>query len=78
MSDITLKFNENNVHPVAKRTLQYQLHENGFKRRVQRKKMVIKEVNRKKDCYGARKSGDGRLKTIGKKIIFSDESKICL
>ena len=48
MSDITLKFNENNDKPVAKRTLQYHLHENGFKQRVQRKKLVIKEVNRKK------------------------------
>ena len=48
LSDIILNFNENNVNPVAKRTLQYHLHENGFKRRVQRKKMVIKEVSRKK------------------------------
>ena len=66
LSDITLKFNENNVNPVAKRTLLYHLHGNGYKRRVQRKKLVIKEVNRKKD--GARKSRDGRLKTIGKEI----------
>ena len=28
--------------------MQYHLHENGFKQRVQRKKLVIKEVNRKK------------------------------
>ena len=48
LSDITLKFNENNVNPVAKRTLQYHLNENGFKRGVQRKKLVITEVNRKK------------------------------
>ena len=36
------------LNVVAKRTLQYHLHENGFKQRVQRKKLVIKEVNRKK------------------------------
>ena len=49
LSDITLKFNENNVNPVAKRTMQYHLHENCFKRRVQRKKNVEEEeVNRKK------------------------------
>ena len=48
LSDITLKFNENNVNPVARRTLQYHLHQNRFKRTVQRKKMAIKEVNRKK------------------------------
>ena len=70
MSDITLKLNENNVKPVAKRTVQYHLHEIGFKRIVQRKKLLIKEVNRKKDCHGAGKSGDGRLKTIGKKLYF--------
>ena len=57
------------LNAVAKRTLQYHLHENGFKQRVQRKKMVIKEVNRKKR-HGAGKSGDCRLKTIGKEIYF--------
>ena len=48
LSDITLKFNENNVNQVARRTLKYHLHENEFKRRDQRKKIAIKEVNRKK------------------------------
>jgi transposase len=38
LSKITIKFNENNANPVAKRTLQYHLHENGFKRQVQREK----------------------------------------
>ena len=51
--------------------MQYHLHENGFKQRVQRKKLVIKEVNRKKkDCHGAGKNGDCRLKTIGKELYF--------
>lgn len=31
LSGITVTFNENIVNPVAKRTLQYDLHENGFK-----------------------------------------------
>ena len=38
LSDITLKFNENNVNPVAKRTLQYHLHE-----------MVLNEESREKN-----------------------------
>lgn len=47
LADITVK-NQNNTNPVAKGTLQFHLHENGFKRRVTKKKLVIKEVNRKK------------------------------
>ena len=37
----TLNFNENNVNPVERRTLQHDLHENDFIRRVLRKNMAI-------------------------------------
>ena len=47
ISDITLKFNENNVNPAERKTLQYHLDENVFKRSPEGK-MAIKEVNRKK------------------------------
>ena len=70
MSDITLKYNENNVNPVAKRTLQYHLYENGFKRRVQRKKLVIKEVNRKKRLSWCREKRRWSFETTGKESYF--------
>ena len=62
-------FDENNVDPFAKKTLKYHLHEIGFIRRDQRKKMLIKK-SIEKDCHGAGKSGDGRLKQLLKNYIF--------
>ena len=46
--EITNKFNENIDQPVAKRTVQLHLHKHGFSRRVSKKKVVVKESNRKK------------------------------
>lgn len=48
LKDITDQFNENRERPVSKRTVQLHLHKNGFVRRVAKKKLVIREVNRKK------------------------------
>ena len=70
MSDITLKLNENNVKPVAKRTVQYHLHEIGFKRIVQRKKLLIKEVNRKKRLSWCREKRRWSFETTGKELYF--------
>ena len=80
MSDITLKFNENNVNPVAKRTLLYHLHGNGFKRRVQRKKIGDKRSQQKKRrCQEKQRwSVENNWKRNWKRIIFSEESKIMI
>ena len=48
LNDITNKFNEENSVPVTKRTIQHHLHKHGYNRRVYKKKVVIREVNRKK------------------------------
>ena len=66
------------LNAVAKRTLQYHLHENGFKRRVQRKKLVIKEVNRKKRLSWCWEKRRWSVENNWKKYIFSDESKTFL
>lgn len=78
MADTTVKFNQNNTNPVAKRTLQFHLHENGFKRRVTRKKLVIKEVNRKKRLSWCREKRRWSVENNWRKIIVSDESKIMI
>lgn len=46
--DNTDSFNENRERPVSKRTVQLYLHKNGFVRRVSKKKLVTREVNKKK------------------------------
>jgi hypothetical protein len=48
LNDITNKFNEENSVPVTKRTIQHHLYKHGYHRRVYKKKVVIREVNRKK------------------------------
>lgn len=78
LADITTKFNENREKPVAKRTLQFHLHRNEFKRRVLRKKMVVKEVNRKKRLSWCREKRWWTVQQHWKKVIFSDESKIMI
>ena len=48
LNDITSKFNEVRDRRVSKRTVQCHLNKHGFNRRVSRKCVVIREVNRKK------------------------------
>lgn len=48
--DNTDSFNENRERPVSKRTVQLYLHKNGFVRRVSKKKLVTREVNKKKNA----------------------------
>lgn len=60
LCDITSKFNALRDRGVSKRKEQYNLSKHGFNRRVSRKRVVIWEVNRKKnDCHGVWKSVDG-------------------
>ena len=77
LSDITAKFNEENVNSVPKRTVQRHLHNHDFKRRVMKKKVVVKEGNRKKRLSWCRIK---RKWTINdwKRVIFSDESKVMI
>ncbi|XP_063399124.1 uncharacterized protein LOC134683739 [Mytilus trossulus] len=69
LCDITNKLNEEKYVPVSKRTIQHHLHKHGYHRCVNKKKIVIREVNRKKDLHGADNKGDGRLKTTGKRLF---------
>ena len=46
--EITNKFHENIDQPVAKHAAQLHLHKHGFSRRVSKKKVVLKESNKKK------------------------------
>ena len=75
LQDITDRFNENRQQK-DKRTVQLHLHKNGFVRRVAKKKVVIREVNRKKRLSWCREKRKLSVDNYWKKIIFSDESKI--
>ena len=78
LSDITSKFNEARERRVSKRTVQHHVNKHGFNRRVSRKRVVIRDVNRKKRlswCYD-------KLRWLVNgnwdKVIFSDESQIVI
>ena len=76
--DITNKFNEGRIRKVSKRTAQYHLHKHGFKRPINRKKVVIKAVNRAKSLAWCREKR--RWPVLGRLdiVVFSDESQIVI
>ena len=48
LKDVTTRFNENRETQMSKRTVQRSLYQEGYNRRVVKKKVRIREVNRKK------------------------------
>ena len=78
LTDVTIKFNEENTAPVAKRSIQHHLHKHGFNRRICKKKVVVREVNRKKRLAWCREKRHWTVNFHWKRIIFSDESKIVI
>ena len=78
LQDITNKYNEGAPVPVAKRTVQDHLYKHGFNRRVCKKKVFIREVNRKKRLAWCREKRRWTVHRNWNKIIFSDESKIMI
>ena len=77
LSDITTKFNEGRPDPVSKRTIQHNLHKHNYRRSVVKKKLVIKDVNRKKRLAWCRGK---RIWTVDnwKRVIFFDEIRIMI
>jgi hypothetical protein len=55
---VTTRFNENRETRVSKRTVQRSLYQEGYNRRVVKKKVRIREVNRKKRVKWAREKLD--------------------
>lgn len=76
LSDITALFNENRDSIVSKRTVQRSLYKQGYFRRVVRKRIRIREANRKARLSWCR---GNRFKTVDNywnRVIFSDECKV--
>lgn len=78
LGEITARFNENRPTAVSKKTIKRRLKENGFYRGVYRKKVVIKSVNRKKRLSWCREKRWWTVRNQWSKVIFSDESQICV
>ena len=76
LKDVTTRFNENREIRVSKRTVQRSLYQEGYNRRVVKKKVRIREVNRKKRVKWAREKLHWRIEGQWDRVIFSDESQV--
>ena len=76
LKDVTTRFNENRETQVSKRTVQRSLYQEGYNRRVAKKKVRIREVNRKKNMKWAREKLHWRIEGQWDRLIFSDESQV--
>ena len=78
LQDITAKLNECKTKTFSQKTVQRELHSEGYKRRLAKKKMVVREVNRKKRVKWCKQRRSRTVDNYWKKVIFSDESQIVL
>ena len=78
LKEITTQFNENRPEDVSKRTVQRCLYREGYHRRIVKKRVRVKEVNRKKRLAWCRGKLNWRVNGQWNKVIFSDESQVVL
>ena len=79
LRDIATEFNiGNGDHSVSERTVQRYLHKNRIYRRIVKKRMVVKEINRKKQLTWCLQKRRWTVNENWRHIIFSDESQIVI
>ena len=78
LADITTKFNENKEHTFCKKTVERKIHDLGYKRRVAKKSVTVRDVNKNKRVAWARERKNWTVEREWKKWIFSDESQIVI
>jgi len=76
MNEITNVFNQVSTSSVSKRTVQRKLYSEGYHRRVIRKRIRIREANRKNRLAWCRTNQRRTVDSYWKRVIFSDESKV--
>lgn len=78
LKDITGQFNQGRQVPVSERSIHRYLSKNKYHRRVCRKKIRIREQNRKNRVAWARGKRRWTVDYNWSKVIFSDECKVVL
>jgi hypothetical protein len=73
---VTTRFNKNREIQVSKRTVQGSLYQKGYNRRVLKKKVRFREVNRKTRVKWAQEKLHWRIESQWDRVIFSDESQV--
>ena len=78
LQDITAKLNECKTNIFSQKTVQRVFYSEGYKRRLAKKKMVVREANRKNRVKWCKERRGRTVDNHWKKVIFSDESQIVL
>ena len=78
VQDITAKLNECKTKTFSQKTVQRLLHSEGYQRRLAKKKMVVREANRKKRVKWCKERTGRTVDNYWKKVMFLDESQIVL
>lgn len=78
LQDITSLVNEGNDHSFCTKTIQRKLSSMGFKRRAVKKKMIVRDINKKKRVSWCQERKDWSVEEEWCKWIFSDESQIVI
>ena len=78
LQDITTIINEGKDHTFCTKTVQRKLNELGYRRRVAKKQVVLREVNKKKRVAWAKERKNWSVDAQWRKWIFSDESQIVI
>ena len=78
LKEVTARFNEYRTSSVSQKTIKRRLKENGYFRVVYKKKVVIKNANRKKRMSWCGEKRWWNVQNQWSQVIFSDESQICV
>lgn len=76
LNDITNEINEGKDSTFCSKTVRRKLFQMGYNRRVQKKKMVVRECNRKKRVSWCRERKNWTVDDHWKNWIFSDECQV--
>jgi len=76
LNEITNVFNQVRTSSVSKRTVQRKLESEGYHRRVIRKRIRIRQANRKNQLAWCRTNRRKTVDSYWKRVIFSDECKV--
>lgn len=76
LQDITTIINEDKDHRFCTKTIQRKLSGLGYKRRVIKKKVVVRDTNKKKRVSWCKERRQWTVEDEWKKWIFSDESQV--
>ena len=78
LTDLTSMINEGKDHRFCKKTISRKLKRLGYKRRIIKKQMVVKDGNRKKRMAWCRARRNWTVDENWKDWIFSDESQVVI